>query len=161
MVPTSSNPHDYEAVRNVLSRYCESLDTKLYDLLDKVFLPDVEANYPFNPNIKGVAALRDAVNNRLGPIKTHHSLTTQTIIINPASQTANTVTYFIGAHLGQGPHQGKVLSAYGKYVDELVCLDPKEGDFEGVQGASGIWRIKRRTVLFSGRVGDEAIMKEF
>jgi hypothetical protein len=55
-----------------------------------------------------------------------------------------------------------VLTAYGKYVDELVCLSVEEGgDFEGVDGASGIWRIKRRIVVFASRIGDEKIMSEY
>lgn len=71
------------------------------------------------------------------------------------------VTYFQGMHFGQGPHEGKFLCAYGKYTDDLVLLEAKEGDHEGVQGASGVWRIKNRTVGFTKRVGDEAIMKEY
>jgi hypothetical protein len=76
------------------------------------------------------------------------------------------MTYFIGCHFGQGPHEGKVLQAYGKYDDELVLLavdvdGDGSGEFEGVHGASGIWRIKQRTVGFTQRVGDEAIMREF
>lgn len=30
----------------------------------------------------------------------------------------------------------------------------------GVRGASGIWRIKDRTVTFTQRIGDEKIMEE-
>lgn len=30
----------------------------------------------------------------------------------------------------------------------------------GVRGASGIWRIKNRTVTFTQRIGDEKIMEE-
>jgi len=30
-----------------------------------------------------------------------------------------------------------------------------------VEGASGVWRIAKRTVGFTARIGDEAIMKEF
>jgi hypothetical protein len=46
-------------------------------------------------------------------------------------------------------------------MDELVLLPPKEGHLEGVPGASGTWRIKKRTVAFTQRIGDENIMKEF
>lgn len=104
--------------------------------------------------------------HRLGPIRTHHSLTTQTIQFSADGRTAYAMTFFIGCHFGQGPHEGKVLQAYGKYVDELVLLEVDgdgdgEGDFEGVRGASGVWRIKKRTVGFTKRVGDEAIMREF
>jgi len=161
IMTNTANPYDALAIKNTLSRYCEALDTKFLDLLDKVFVPDVVADYPFNSDLRGVDAIHSAIQNRLGPISTHHSLTTQTIRISPDNKTANTVTYFTAAHFGQGPHSGKVLTAYGMYVDELICLDAPNGDFEGVQGASGIWRIKKRTVDFTARIGEERIMKEF
>lgn len=105
----------------------------------------------------------------LGPIKTHHSLTTNSLLINPSPpgtsshvlKTANSTTYFIAAHFGQGPHEGKLLTAYGRYIDELVCLVAEGEHDEGCHGNTGVWRIKRRTVSFSGRVGDERIMLEF
>jgi hypothetical protein len=53
-----------------------------------------------------------------------------------------------------------MLCAYGKYVDDMVMLEAKSRDFDGVRGASGIWRIKDRTVTFTQRIGDEKIMKE-
>ena len=72
------------------------------------------------------------------------------------------MTYFLGCHFGQGPHEGKVLQAYGKYTDVLVLQEVgAAGDYEGVEGASGRWRIGKRTVGFTKRVGDEAIMREF
>jgi hypothetical protein len=53
-----------------------------------------------------------------------------------------------------------MLCAYGKYVDDMVILEMKNSDFDGVRGASGVWRIKDRTVTFTQRIGDEKIMKE-
>ena len=71
----------------------------------------------------------------------------------------------MGCHFGQGPHEGKVLQAYGRYEDELVLLkavgQERDGDDEGVPGARGMWRIAKRTVGFTKRIGDEAIMAEF
>ena len=169
------NPLDQLAIKNVIARYCEALDTKIFNLLDQVFVSDVKASYPFRPEMKGVDTIKDAIasrwvvcedfhayfdHSRLGPIRTHHDLTTQTIVFSQDGKTANSVTYFIGNHFGQGPHEGKLLSAYGQYVDELVCQDA-DGDFEGVFGASGKWRIRQRTVLFTQRIGDEKIMSEF
>lgn len=97
----------------------------------------------------------------LGPIRTHHNLTTQSITFHEDGKTAKATTHFIGVHFGQGPHEGKMLSAYGRYMDELELLPAKDGDLEGVPGASGIWRIKKRKVAFTQRIGDEMIMKEF
>lgn len=54
-----------------------------------------------------------------------------------------------------------MLSAYGRYQDELVLLPAEDCDLEGVPGASGIWRIESRKVHFTQRIGEENIMKEF
>jgi hypothetical protein len=58
------NPLDTLAIQNVLSRYCEALDTKVFDLLDKVFMPDTQADYPFNSDLKGLDTIRDAIVSR-------------------------------------------------------------------------------------------------
>ncbi|PVI01366.1 hypothetical protein DM02DRAFT_591421, partial [Periconia macrospinosa] len=151
------DPHDHLAIQNVIARYCEALDTKEFSLLDRVFHEDIKADYPFNKDLKGVRKIAEAIVKRLGPILTHHSLTTQRITFSPDSRTAYATTYFIGCHFGQGPHEGKVLQAYGQYMDELVCVEKSmaEIEAEGVAGASGVWRIVKRTVGFTKRVGDE------
>jgi hypothetical protein len=170
---------DHLAVKNVLSRYCEALDLKEFELLKSVFTPEVVADYPFNSDLRGVEAISNAIQNRyfsspflaisyrtllmlrsLGPVRTHHSLTTQTITFHQDGKGATAATHFVGVHFGQGPHEGKMVSAYGRYLDKLVLL-PTEGDVEGVPGASGIWRITKRKVTFTQRIGDEMIMKEF
>lgn len=58
------NPLDYLAVKNVVSRYCEALDSKDFDLLKKVFVQDCAADYPFNNDLKGVDAVSKAIQNR-------------------------------------------------------------------------------------------------
>ncbi|KAH6612715.1 hypothetical protein C7974DRAFT_323040 [Boeremia exigua] len=151
------NPMDVLAVRNVISRYCEALDTKDFTLLESVFTQDVSAEYPFNSDLQGVKAVATAIRARLGPVRTHHSLTTQRIVFEDTGKVAHAVTYFQGAHFGQGPHEGKLLCAYGRYIDDLVL---RQGGDEGVPGASGLWRIERRKVAFTQRIGDERIMSE-
>lgn len=97
----------------------------------------------------------------LGPIRTHHSLTTQSIIFAPSGTRATASTHFVGVHFGQGPHEGKMISAYGQYLDVLVLSERSDGEVEGVPGASGIWRIAKRKVVFTKRIGDEKIMEEY
>lgn len=58
------NSFDHLAVKNVVSRYCEALDSKDFDLLNKVFLPNVVADYPFNSDLDGVDAVSKAIQNR-------------------------------------------------------------------------------------------------
>jgi len=55
---------DHLAIRNVLSRYCEALDTKNFELLEQVFVDDVIADYPFNSNLAGIGSISAAIKNR-------------------------------------------------------------------------------------------------
>lgn len=60
----SVNSLDVLAVRNVISLYCEALDAKDFALLEKVFVQDVSADYPFNSSLEGVEAVAKAIKNR-------------------------------------------------------------------------------------------------
>jgi predicted xylose isomerase-like sugar epimerase len=55
---------DCQAIKNVLARYCEALDTKNFELLEDVFAHDVVADYPFNSDLRGVEALSGAIRKR-------------------------------------------------------------------------------------------------
>lgn len=55
---------DILAIKNVISLYCEALDTKDFTLLEKVFLKDVSASYPFNSSLQGAEAVVKAIQNR-------------------------------------------------------------------------------------------------
>lgn len=58
------NPLDHLAIQNVLSRYCQALDSKDLVSLSNVFTQDVVANYPFNPRMDGVRVIINAIQNR-------------------------------------------------------------------------------------------------
>ena len=58
------SPLDILALKNVISLYCEALDTKDFALLEKVFLQDVSADYPFNSDLQGVDAVANAIKYR-------------------------------------------------------------------------------------------------
>lgn len=58
------NALDILAVKNVIARYCEALDTKDFTLLEDVFVKKVSADYPFNPDLQGVEAVAQAIENR-------------------------------------------------------------------------------------------------
>jgi len=98
--------------------------------------------------------------NRLGRIKSQHALTTQSIVINADGKTASATTYFTGAHFGRETRLGTVLTAYGAYVDELICLGEEGNEQPILPGASGKWLIKKRNVSFFARIGDEKIMDD-
>jgi len=87
--------------------------------------------------------------HRLAPITSQHALTTQNINFYPDGKTASAMTYFTATHFGKGKWQGHVLTAHGKYIDELVRTAP------------GQWRVKRRVTRFMGpRIGEPRIMEQ-
>jgi ketosteroid isomerase-like protein len=63
-IMTDINPLDLLAIKNVVSRYCQALDSKDFDMLGEVFDPDVEANYPFNSSMKSLSEVKDAIKKR-------------------------------------------------------------------------------------------------
>ncbi|ORY67004.1 uncharacterized protein BCR38DRAFT_472526 [Pseudomassariella vexata] len=150
-----ANPLDYIAIQNTISRYCIALDTQDWDLLKEIFTTDVYASYPFRDPMKGVQTLVDAIKRRLSPITSQHALTTQMLEIAEEGKSAKATTYFTGIHFGKGKWQGKEVTAWGKYVDDLVVVDGNPG----VPGASGKWLISRRDVVFMGRLGEEGVMQ--
>ncbi|KAF1343549.1 hypothetical protein BDV97DRAFT_305916 [Delphinella strobiligena] len=143
-----ANPLDYEKIRNTIARYCIALDTKDFTLFDKVFAKELYAKYPFGGAFTDRSALAEAITKRLSPVTTQHALTTQIITINQNNTSASATTYFTGVHLGEGRWKGQLVTAYGKYVDELIFV-PFLAE----------WLINKREVIFMGRVGDEGVMK--
>lgn len=84
-------------------------------------------------------------------------MTTQHIEILKDGQSAKATTYFTGIHFGKGKWEGKEVTAWGKYVDELTLLPGHEWS-DRLPGASGQWRISKREVTFMGRLGEEGVM---
>ncbi|GAB7356846.1 hypothetical protein MBLNU459_g7719t2 [Dothideomycetes sp. NU459] len=168
MATTTDNA--YEAIRNTLARYCIALDRKDFTMLEKVFVKDVDAKYPFG-GFGDVAALSDAISKsatflladnchfagrRLAPVTTQHALTTQTITLSDDANTATATTYFTGVHLGRGKWEGQMVTAYGIYNDELVRKESGNGLFYGPPPQ---WLVSKREVVFIGRVGEEGVMR--
>lgn len=100
--------------------------------------------------------------NSLHAITSQHALTTQSIAISASGDTAHATTYFSGVHFGKDEWEGQICTAYGKYIDELVLLKPNSNNFSEervLAGARGEWRVKKRTVEFMARIGEEGIFK--
>ncbi|KAH9829073.1 SnoaL-like domain, partial [Teratosphaeria destructans] len=154
---SASTPFDYQAIRNTISLYCLALDTKDFALLPQVFTADVEAIYPIR-TATGVDALAGAIEKRLSPVSSHHTLGTQIIEIAPDGRAAKARTYFTGVHFGRGRWEGKAVTAWGTYVDDLVLVDGPAAR-NVLPGASGQWLIKRRECLWTKRLGEEGVME--
>ncbi|KAF2774256.1 hypothetical protein EJ03DRAFT_322849 [Teratosphaeria nubilosa] len=148
---------DYQAIRNTISLYCIALDTKDFSLLHQVFTEDVEAVYSIR-TATGVDAIAGAIEKRLSPVSFHHTLGTQIIEIATDGKAAKAHTYFTGVHFGKGKWEGKEVTAWGTYVDDLVLIDGPAAR-NVLSGASGQWLIKRRECLWTKRMGEEGVME--
>jgi hypothetical protein len=109
---------------------------------------------PISPSSPSSLGRLILIESRLTPVTSQHALTTQHILIAPDGKSADVTTYFTGIHFGQGKWKGQQVTAWGKYVDHLIC----SGGEAEVLGASGKWRISRREVTFMGRLGEEGVM---
>lgn len=58
------SPIDYELIRNTIALYCIALDTKDFDLFNKIFLEDVVTVYPFGGQRRGVDDIKAAIEKR-------------------------------------------------------------------------------------------------
>jgi len=148
---SDTTAQDIRSIQNTISKYCFALDNKDFGLLSEVFTSDVNAFYPFpGGQLKGVENVAAKIKERLSPITSQHALTTQFIEISQngkeAGKEASSITYFSGIHFGTKKWEGQSLTAYGRYVDELV----KMGE---------VWKISKREVKFMGRVGEEKVME--
>lgn len=66
MAVSTMNPLDYNAIRNTIARYCIALDSKDWELLrTAVFTPDVQADFPFNHDMRGIDFIAQTIQGRL------------------------------------------------------------------------------------------------
>ena len=91
--------------------------------------------------------------DRLAPVVTHHSLSTQTIVVAEDGMTAEAVTYFTGIHWGTNEHEGERFDAHGSYKDSLKLVAG-----QSVSGANGRWVIVQRELGITRKQGSEDIM---
>ena len=132
----------WEIVR-VLDRYAEALDQRRWELLDRVFAPDLEFDFGewvTRSRADAVAAIRSYLDG-CGP--TQHLLGNYRIEID--GDRATSAVYVRAFHLGVGGAEGQVYEMGGEYRDELRRTP------EG-------WRsVKRKGVVF-WETGSRAVL---
>lgn len=128
---------DMRAIEQVYVRYCEIVDTKIFDAMDEVFTEDATGDYTqaLGPGVisPNRASLIASLHQNLGPMSncgpTHHNV--GNFRISVAGDTARAKVHYYAEHLGQRDYPGAQYSMWGQYDDELIRLP------EG-------WRISKR-----------------
>lgn len=137
-----------QSIRDTLALYPLALDGRNYDILDKVFVHDVQATYmePLG-TFSNVQDLKSGLAKVLsGLASTQHNYGTQLInVLSPT--TAVSVTYIHASHfMNPGPidanvflDDGNVFYGFAQYQDSWA----RQGD--------GLWKITNRITVFMVR----------
>ncbi|KAF1984373.1 hypothetical protein K402DRAFT_381074 [Aulographum hederae CBS 113979] len=126
---------EYDSIRSTLSRYALAIDLKDFDSLDSVFTKDIVANYSEPLNVlTGIEEVKTSLEASLAPVTSVHSITTQLIDFHD-DDTVSSLTYYTAAQFGTGSLEGELVSAWGRYEDELVRT---------LVG----WRISKRQLVY-------------
>jgi hypothetical protein len=113
-----SDLQDRLEIIELTHRYCWALDSKDFDLLDTVFLPDATAELRSSPLV-GREAIRDRIRSALSTLDaTQHTVSNHLVTVLGATATAR--TYLHSQHVRTGTPGGDLYVIAGRYEDELV-----------------------------------------
>ena len=143
---------DRLAIQDLIVKYAWAIDTKNWDALDTVFLPDAWLDYSSNPGGKAghYTTIRAWLEKSLAPFPvTQHLVTNIDVTVDGDRATARTMVYNpMGAATREGPLHFFFMG--GRYDDELV------------RTADG-WRIAKRVetaLWFEGSLPKELVYPE-
>jgi hypothetical protein len=135
-------------IMETLALWGRILDTRAYDLLSKVFAPDVVYDFGEGTIDRSLTELRNRIeahhlrpNSLVGA--TQHDFTNHVITFD--GDEAESVVNVFAAHEGLGPYRGQVLSQWLTYRDQWI----RQSDG---------WRISHRTYRIAFSHGPMEIM---
>ena len=132
---------DRMAITDVMRRYFELVDSKLWDQMDEVFTEDTTAQWTPNSVMEGRANVVGAMRHMSGSseIVTYHHVAAMSPVID--GDTAELVARVRAMHHGAGPRAGKFYESFGIQPTRLV------------RTADG-WRIKHHQWVVAVKQGD-------
>ena len=134
---------DERDIRDVVFRYCRSLDTKDWSLLDEVFMSDSTAELGTPTTLVGIEAIRGRIRKRL-----EHLDDSQHLVgnheIDVTGDTATHRCYLQAQHVRADAHGSPNYIVAGRYEDRLV------------RTANG-WRIAHRTLTVMWTEGNVTV----
>jgi hypothetical protein len=114
----------------VINLYALAVDTRRWELFDRVFTPDVEADFGPQARWSDLASLkRDFAPAHEGFVATQHITTNHQVLVD--GDAANAISYVHARFIRRTPEGGTLTESYGWYDDRLTRT---------VAG----WRINRR-----------------
>lgn len=144
MDPVLQKLSDHRAIVDVTVAYTYALDTKDWDALDEVFVPDATAF--LTESLEGRDAIKARVRRALEPMDTsQHMISNHQIVIDGDQATCR--CYLQAQHVRQAAHGSPNFVVAGRYDDWLV------------RTPSG-WRIVRRELSIMWTDGNPAVARE-
>jgi hypothetical protein len=138
---------DRQEIIDVTIAYCWALDTKQWDALDEVFLPDATAYLGTPDLLEGLDAIRDRISRALSPLDdSQHLVATHQVVVDGDQATCR--CYLQAQHVrhaAAGPGRGANFIIAGRYEDRLV------------RTPNG-WRIAHRDLLPMWREGNPEVI---
>jgi hypothetical protein len=136
---------DRLAIIELTHRYCWALDSKNWDLLDQVFLPDARGDLRSAVPIEGRDAIRARISRSIEPLDaTQHTVSNHMIDIDGDSATSR--CYLHSQHVRHAAEGGVLFVIAGRYEDQLVRTP------EG-------WRIAFRRLVEVWQDGNLAVVR--
>ena len=136
---------DRMAIIELTHRYCWALDSRSWELLDDVFLPDATGDLRSATLIEGRDAIRDRIRRSIDPLDaTQHTVSNHMIEIDGATATSR--CYLHSQHVRRGAPGGELFVIAGRYEDQLV------------RTAAG-WRIAFRRLVQVWQDGNLAVVR--
>ena len=133
--------HDRQAIVDLTVAYCWALDTRDWDRLDEVFLPDASAE--LGGSFVGLEAIKARVRSALEPLTvSQHMIGTHDVRVDGDRATSR--CYLHAQHVRRLDGERQFIVA-GRYEDELV------------RTPAG-WRISRRDLVVLWTAGDAAVL---
>jgi hypothetical protein len=110
---------DRMAIIEVTHRYCWALDSRSWELLDDVFLPDATGDLRSPTLLEGRDAIRARIRRSIEPLDaTQHTVSNHLIEIDGDSATSR--CYLHSQHVRHGTPGGELFVIAGRYEDQLV-----------------------------------------
>ncbi len=136
---------DRLAIVELTHRYCWALDSRRWDLLDEVFLPDATAELRSTSVLEGRDVIRERIRRSIAPLDaTQHTVTNHMIEID--GNTATSRCYLHSQHVRHAAEGGVLYVIAGRYEDRLV------------RTAAG-WRIAFRRLVEVWHDGNFAVVR--
>ena len=111
-------PSDHEQIIDLLGRYCWALDTKRFDELHDVFLPDATARLGGSDQ-DGIDEIIERVSTALDRFEASQHLI-GSYLIEIDGDTATSRCHLQAQHVWPEGHEPRHLMVGGKYEDRLV-----------------------------------------